>query len=251
MMNTRFVFLLWCSLVLAPGILSAQKTVTEDEQSWFAVLNQTRLSERWGIWFDAHLRFREDFAKEPSVFIGRIGPTFYLTNDVRFTAAYAFVNFFPDNTHPDVSRPEHRPWQQVQWFTNIQKSRLMQWVRLEQRFRRKLDRNGSLAEGYDFNWRVRLNGVLSVPLTKRGLGPGGLQWILNDELMVNFGDQIRYNYFDQNRFFTGLAWQTAKNSQLQVGYLNVFLQSAAGDRFSNAHAVRVFYFHNLDWRNGG
>ncbi len=242
--------MLWTAGLLlgASGAASAQKLIIEDEQAWVAVLNQTRLSNRWGLWFDAHLRYRDGFVQKPSVCIARLGPTWYLNNDVRFTAAYAFVNFFPDGAHPTVSRPEHRPWQQVQWFTPIEKARLMQWVRLEERFRRKLNQDGKLAEGYDFNWRIRLNALLAVPLTKKGLGPGGLQGVLNNELFVNFGKEIRTNYFDQNRFFVGLAWQTSKMSQVQLGYLNVFLQSPTTNRFTRVDAVRLFYFHNFDLR---
>jgi hypothetical protein len=226
----------------------AQKTINEDEQSWFAIINTTRLSNRWGIWFDAHMRLKDDFVQKPSLAIVRGGPTYFVNNDLRLTAAYAFINVFPESAHPEISRPEHRLWQQVQWLSHIQKARWMQWVRLEQRFRRNLSDQGLLDEGYQFNWRMRFNGLLTVPLGKDAFRPGGLQAIVNNELMVNFGKNIRFNYFDQNRFFVGLGLQTAPASQLQLGYLNVFVQSPAGDRFTNIHALRMFYTHNFDFR---
>lgn len=234
--------------LLSPGLVKAQKTISEDEQAWFAVVNTTRLSNRWGVWFDAHMRLKNDFVQKPSLFILRGGPTYFINNDLRLTAAYAFINVFPETAHPEVSRPEHRLWQQVQWFSHIQKARWMQWIRLEQRYRRNLSDNGLLADGYQFNWRMRFNGLLTIPLGKDAFKPGGLQGVVNNELMVNFGKHIRYNYFDQNRFFVGLGLQTAPSSQLQLGYLNVFVQSPAGDRFSNIHAVRMFYTHNFDFR---
>jgi len=236
--------LLWSTI----GALQAQKTITDDEQLWFAGFNQTRLSTRWGIWFDTHLRWRDNFISQPSLYIVRGGPTYYLSDDVRLTAAYGLIGFFPTEAHPEITRYEHRPWQQIQWFSRLGKTRLVQSVRLEERFRRKLAASGTLAEGYDFNWRTRINAALFMPLGKKGLGPGSVQGVVNNELMVNFGQQVRYNYFDQNRLFVGLAFQFTALSQLQLGYMHVFVQQAAGDRFNSIHTLRAFYVHNLDFR---
>ncbi|MCA0237008.1 MAG: DUF2490 domain-containing protein [Bacteroidetes bacterium] len=226
----------------------AQKTITTDEQTWFGVLSQIRFSQRWGLWADAHLRLRENYLGELAQSIVRVGPTFYITDDVRLTAAYAYVNHFPGEGHENISQPEHRPWQQVQWFTRWPKVRLMQAIRLEERFRRKILDDNTLAEGYLYNPRVRYNFALFFPLTKKGLNPGGLQFLLNDEIMVNFGKNIVYNYFDQNRFFAGLAYQINPHAQLQGGYMNLFQQQASGNRYRNQHTIRIFYFHNFDLR---
>lgn len=236
------------SFTLAATVLSAQKTVTDDEQTWFAVFNQTRLTNKWGIWADAHLRLKDDFVGDLSQGIVRAGPMYYLSDDVRLTAAYAYVHFFPAPGHANIGLPEHRPWQQVQWFMRGSKARLMQWVRLEERFRRKTLNDNELGDGYNFNWRIRYNFALFIPITKKRFEPGGLQFLVNDELMVNFGKNIVYNHFDQNRFFAGLVYQVNKHAQLHAGYMNLYQQLAAGNQFRNQHTVRVFYFHNFDLR---
>lgn len=227
---------------------NAQKTITTDEQTWFAVFNQTRLSNKWGIWADAHLRLKDDFVGDLSQGIVRVGPMYYLSEDVRLTAAYAYVHNFPAPGHANIGLPEHRPWQQVQWFLRGSKARLMQWVRLEERFRRKTLNDNALGDGYNFNWRIRYNFALFIPITKKRFEPGGLQLLVNDELMVNFGKKIVYNHFDQNRFFAGLVYQINKHAQLHAGYMNLYQQLAAGNQFRNQHTVRVFYFHNFDLR---
>jgi len=234
-------------LTVLCGASAAQKTIFQEDQTWLAIFNQTRFSKRWGFWTDVHFRLKNDFIKDPSQFLIRLGPTYYITDDVRFTVAYNFVNHFPDKNHPDVSQPEHRPFQQLQWYTRFPKSRLMQWIRLDERFRRKLNAE-KLAEGYDFNWRIRYNYVLFVALGKKGFSPGSIQLVLNDEIMFNFGQKIVYNYFDQNRLFAGLAYQFTKESHVQLGYMNVFQQQAAGNKYRSLHCIRLFYFHNLDWR---
>jgi hypothetical protein len=180
--------------------------------------------------------------------IVRAGPTYYVNDDIRLTAAYAYVHSFPAPGHANIGLPEHRPWQQVQWFMRGKKARLMQWVRLEERFRRKTFNDDVLGEGYNFNWRIRYNFALFLPITKKRFEPGGLQFLVNDELMVNFGKKIIFNYFDQNRFFAGLVYQVNKHEQLHIGYMNLFQQLAAGNAYRNQHTVRMFYFHNIDLR---
>ncbi len=45
-----------------------------------------------------------------------------------------------------------------------------------------------------------------------------MQFLINDEVMLNFGKNITYNVFDQNRFFAGLVFQVNKHDQLHAGY---------------------------------
>lgn len=237
-------------IIVSITSLAAQKTVTTEEQAWLGFFNQTRFSNRWGSWMDLHLRLKDDFVGDLSQLIVRPGLTYYVTDDVRLTAGYAYVHHFPAAGHADIAQPEHRPWQQVQWFMRWPKVRLMQWVRLEERFRRKIRSDSELAEGYNFNYRIRYNFALFLPLTKKGLAPGGLQFLLNDELHVNFGKKIVYNVFDQNRLFAGLVYQLNPHAQLHAGYMNLYQQLPAGNKFRNQHTIRLFYFHNLDWRKG-
>ena len=242
-------FSILLSVLLVPATaLQAQKNVVTEEQTWFGFFNQTRFSNRWGVWLDAHLRLKDDFVGELSQFIIRPGLTYYATDDVRLTAAYAYVHHFPAEGHEDVAQPEHRPWQQVQWFMRWPKVRLMQWIRLEERFRRKILNDSELADGYNFNGRIRYNFALFIPLTQKRFDPGGLHFLLNDELMVNFDKKIVYNHFDQNRFFAGLVYQVNPHAQLHGGYMNLYQQQPAGNTFRNQHTIRLFYFHNLDLR---
>ncbi len=218
------------------------------EQTWFGYFNQTRITDKWGIWADIHLRTKEDFVSGFSQFIGRVGLTYYLNNDAKLTGGYAFVNHFPSDNHKNISQPEHRPWQQIQWHSRFPKLRLMQWFRLEERFRRKILNDDELADGYNFHFRVRYNFFALFPLSRKSFKPGTLSFVVNDEAHINFGKQIVYNYFDQNRFFLGLAWHVNNHDNLQVGYMNVFQQQAAGNKYRSSHVARVFYFHNLDVR---
>jgi len=218
------------------------------EQMWFAYFNQTRISNKWGFWFDGHLRTKDNFFDSLSSIIIRPGITYYLNDKVKFTLGYAFINFYPGDNHPEVSQPEHRIWQQVQWHTNYTKIRMMQWIRLEERWRRKIKDADELADGYNFNFRLRYNFFFQVPVTKKAYEKGSLTFVLNDELMINFGDQIVYNYFDQNRFFAGFNYFVSKNNNFQFGYLNVFQQLSSGNKYKIINGARLSFFQNLDLR---
>nr|MBA4167962.1 DUF2490 domain-containing protein [Chitinophagaceae bacterium] len=107
----------WFLLVFelfSPGTF-AQKQTEHVQQVWVAYSNQTRFSEHWGLWADFHLRTKEDFLTDLSQAIARSGLTYYINDKVKLTVGYAYVNIFPGVGHTNVSRPEYRPWQQVQW----------------------------------------------------------------------------------------------------------------------------------------
>ncbi|GAB3828334.1 DUF2490 domain-containing protein [Hymenobacter jeollabukensis] len=233
-------------LLLAALAVRAQKQYVREQQTWLGVFNQTRFSQHWGTWTDLHLRLHDHFVQAKFQTVTRLGLTYYLTDDVRLTGGYAYVHHFPDGART-IGQAEHRPWQQVQWFSRFPQARLMQWVRLEERFRRHIVGNERTAE-FDFNWRTRYNLALFLPLTRRRFEPGSWQVLLNNELMVNFGKEVRYNYFDQNRAFAGVVFQVSRQAQLQAGYMHLFQQLPAGSTYRNQHTIRVFYFHNLNFR---
>lgn len=238
------------ALAFFAGSLHAQTTKTTEniEQFWLGYMNQTRFSNKWGMWTDLHLRTKENLFDNYSQAIIRLGLTYYAGNTTKITAGYARVFIFPGDNHKGVTRPEHRPWQQVQWHTNFTKTRMMQWIRLEERFRRKILNSTTLADGYNFNWRIRYNIWYEVPLVKNGLAPKSFSFIANDELHINLGKEIVNNYFDQNRFFLGFKYQVSKSTNIQAGYMNLFQQLPAGNSYKNISAARLFFFQNFDLR---
>jgi hypothetical protein len=230
-------------------VVAAQTTSTEHvNRIWLGYFNQTRFSNKWGMWTDIHVRTKENFTDNLSQAFIRLGLTYYVTDAVKLTLGYAYVNDFPSDNHKNISAPEHRPWQQIQWHTKYGKQKMMQWIRLEERYRRKILNDDALADGYNFNFRLRYNLWYEVPFYKSGSDPKSWSFIANDELHINLGKQIVNNYFDQNRFFLGLKYQTGLYSNLQFGYMNLFQQLSAGNRYRNINALRVFYFQNLDLR---
>ncbi len=236
-------------LLLLPVMGFSQEKNTEyTEQTWFGYFNQTRLTNRSGIWLDLNLRLNDNFIKEPAVSIFRGAYIFYLTDQTRLAAGYAYVTQYAHLAGaPDM--PEHRLWQQVQWFEKKNWLTLMQWVRLEERFRRKVVAGELSSSDYNFNYRVRYTMAFTIPLKGKTVEPKTPFIFINNELMVNFGSEIINNYFDQNRFFVGVGYQFTTHLNAQIGYLNVFQQLPAPNSFRHIDAIRLFVFHTLDFRH--
>lgn len=240
----------FCSLFIFLCITVAGQTKQTEsvQQVWLGYFNQIRFSNKWGLWADLHLRSKEDFITGVSQSVIRLGITHYLEDDVKLTAGYAWFNHFPAEGHKNISQPEHRPWQQIQWHRRYPKLQLTHRFRLEERWKRKILNDNVLAGGYGFNFRARYNFLSQFPLNKKRFQPRTFSLVVNDEVFINFGKQIDDNYFDQNRFYVGLAYHVNKHDNFQFGYMNIFQQLATGNRYRSNHVARLFYFHNLDLR---
>jgi hypothetical protein len=221
------------------------KEFDTEEQTWLGYFNQTRFTDKSGMWVDLHLRFTGNFVDDPALSIARAGYTYYLSDHVKLTAAYAYATRYSTTGGPDV--PEHRPWQQIQWTEKKAWFSMMQWVRLEERFRRKVSA-GELTDDYSFNYRIRYNMAFTIPLKGKQVVAKTPFLFANNEVMINFGKEIVYNYFDQNRVFAGFGYQFTSHLNAQLGYMYVFQQLGDGDKYLNINAIRFFVFHNLDLR---
>lgn len=218
----------------------AQKQTTDRSQIWVGYFNQTRLTNKFGFWLDAH--YRQINLDEPNLIFIRPGITYYLNDNFRVTAGYAFVDFFAPKGK-QTSWLEHRPWQQIWWRTKYNGFQTIQWIRNEQRFVEKVV-GDKLTNEYNFNHRLRYNIYLQVPLIGKELKAKTPFFALQDEVFINYGKEIVYNYFDQNRFFIGGGYYFTNDLQIQIGYMNVFQQKAIGNEYFNNHCLRIFLFHS-------
>ncbi len=227
--------------------IAQTKTILHDNQVWLGYYNQTRLTDKWAIGVDLHLRSKEKFFTGLSQSIARVGIIYYLTETTRITAGYAYSTMYPSDSINTIALPEHRVWQQLQWQSKYKHGSITQRLRVEQRFRTKTGKANTNELDYTFNWRLRYNFITEFPLGKK-IQPNLFSLILSNEININVGKQILYNYFDQNRFFAGLKYTISPQNNIQFGYLNVFQQQAAGNKFRNINVARIFYYQNFDLR---
>lgn len=246
--TTRFLIIL--TVLMANLSLLAQspeKNIHSREQLWFAYFNQTRFSNKWGMWLDVHYRMTDSFADRPFQFLFRPAVTYFVKDNLRVNVGYTLVEHFPAEGM-NTTRTEHRAWQQIWWNQKYNGLTTLQWLRLEQRFNEKVVADEKL-DGYNYTFRVRYNFSFFIPLKGKEITPKTPFAAITNELFLNFGDKVVYNTFDQNRFFAGFGYQFTTHLNAQLGYMNVYQQEGSGNNYYSTHAIRLYFFHTLDLRN--
>ncbi len=225
--------------------VAAQKASTTVQQIWFSYHNQIRLSNKLGVWNDGQLRTRNNFTRDFSIYILRTGLMYYVNEDLRITAGYSYAHSFAATTK-ELPQLERRPWQQVLWQNRHPQLRVIQSVRLEERFRRKMISSTQRGEGYDFNYRLRYNVGLNFTFSKKPFEANTFSYTTSNDVHVNFG-KAAVSGFDQNRIFLAAQYHTDNQDFLQLGYLYIYQQTGAS-KYRYTHALRLTYMHILDLR---
>lgn len=248
-MNLRFFFLLLIVLGMAsPAVGQSKKIYQHYEQLWFQYFNQTRISDKWGLWFDAGYRTKDDLVKGTSTLLARVGAIYFVNSNTRLMGGYAFFNAYPLEANIDIPQPEHRLWQQVQFQTNYPKLTMTNSIRFEQRWRQKIIPPDRYDDAFNFNYRLRFGINLQYPLRHKKNEAGDLSLVLGDEVMFNFGKQVVYNYLDQNRLFGGFRYYFNPQNSITMLYMNSFSQINLPGLYRVFNVVRISYFHNIDIR---
>ncbi|MEJ8800418.1 DUF2490 domain-containing protein [Pontibacter sp. H249] len=236
-----FILLLW---LFYPWHFThaQQKEVTNEFAVWKGFFLNTRIAARNSIFTDLH-HISGSFA------VARAGLTQHLPHGVDVTAGYARLWLtVPGSGSDALDRNEHRPWMQVAVLGKIGSNiNLGTRIRYDLRFRQRVEA-AELLPKYDLTHRVRLQETLRLNF------PGfKTEWmlpylVLSNEILLNFGENVSYNTFDQNRLSLMLGLEH-NFLRLQTGYMHRFVQSASvPNRYTNNHNLTVWLFYTLDIR---
>ncbi|HEX2629147.1 MAG TPA: DUF2490 domain-containing protein [Chitinophagaceae bacterium] len=232
-------------ILLVLFIVSLQHTVFSQSQfsGWLASFNTFKTGKKTSIHFDAQLRSSDEF-KQVQTLLLRPGINFHVRKNITLTAGYAFIaNRYRLGGITDMAI-EHRIWEQVLINQKIKKITLAHRFRMEQRFLPKLTiENGDLAaDGHNVmlgRLRYFARGIL--PLTKtEGSFARGPFVALQNEVFVNIfnKDKVNGKFFDQNRAYLAMGYRLNPKADLEIGYLNQYV-NGAGNAFTNNHVVQV------------
>ncbi|MEO7766050.1 MAG: DUF2490 domain-containing protein, partial [Ferruginibacter sp.] len=139
---------------------------------------------------------------------------------------------------------EHRVYQQLQMSSKIGKISLFNRIRNEQRWQEKIV-NDKFTHNYKFTDRIRYLLSITIPVFKIPHYPS---LVFADELLIQFGKEIVYNTFDQNRYFIGIKQPVCKSLSFDAGYMMVFQQKASGYQYDKNHTFRLFFYYTPDFR---
>jgi hypothetical protein len=235
------VYVLTISFCIVSFISKAQnpiKTHNHDNLIWLGYFFRVDLSDKWSVVGDYQFR-RKDWFAEWSQKVFRQGVSYSLNQNVELTAGFVYLQHHKNG----FIQNEFRPYQQVIVFNNFGRVKLDHRYRFEQRFIQRIV-NNTLTNDFFFNNRVRYKVAVGIPIYYR---QEKTRWMfyMDNELMVNFGEMIVVNVFDQNRFSLGIYYNATDNLRLQLGYMNIYAQKARFGHFDDADMVRFNIYHRI------
>lgn len=222
------------------------KEVAHQTLYWTRYYNQFTIHKQW-VWHNEidNRRFLSNSQQHHLIMHTHLHYRLHPNADIALGLTYSRQSpQFPDATLTLVV-PEIRPFQEFNFIQPINKRLIVSHrFRVDNRFFRK--NNGKyLLEGHDFNFRFRYRFQATYLLSKlENKYPATLK--IADELMVNAGQNIVMNHFDQNRIYVGLEQALSKHFAVELGYMHWFQQRNTGYQFFNRNILRFTVFHRIN-----
>jgi len=239
--------LVFCLINLLPFLINAQqlppKEVKHLTQLWASINTTARISEKWYILADFHIR-RNNFLKDPGFYLLRGALNYKLRPNIAVAAGYAHL--WQASTYKDNGfyLDENRIYEQAILTHPAGKIKFTHRLRNEQRWIEYTVKD-SASGNFRFTNRIRYLLGTRIPLSKNPKFP---QIILADEIMVHFGKSVRYSNFDQNRVFAGIYQPISKNVSFDLGYMYTYQLRTSGYQYLANHTLRLFFYYTPDWR---
>jgi hypothetical protein len=236
------------SLILVLSSLAStaqtQKIVRHQDQLWVSLNSTIKLAPKWGVIADLHMR-RNNFAADPSFYFVRTGIDYFFTK--QFSAVAGYGHMWVANAYKDsfIYTNEDRIYEQLQYSTKLNKTGMLLRLRNEQRWQEKLVSNQKSGD-LRFTNRVRFLTSLNFPIFKN---PNLPRLLLADELCIQFGKDIIYNTFDQNRLTMGIQQRINKNLSFDLAYMLVYQQRITGNFYDLNNTLRLFFYYTPDFTN--
>ena len=181
---------------------------------------------------------------DPNFYFLRTGVQYWVNEHLMLTAGIGKMWVAPTTPNWEHFAEENRIYQQVLLTNKMGKIGMVQRIRNEQRWIEKIT-NDQFTGDYKFSNRIRYLLAFNIPIFKNPLYPS---LSLSDELMVQFGKEIIYNTFDQNRLFLGIRQPISKTLNFDFGYMLGYQQKATGYQYDRIHTLRCFFYYTPDLR---
>lgn len=233
------------SLILICFAAKAQTEKNIDHQSllWTRYYNILTLNNKWSL----HSEFDNRIFINPveqNLFLLRMHSRYQISNELDIgtgVAYFAVATQVPEQTfHFDI--PEYRIQQDICWKQNLGKINLSNRFQIEERFFQNSN-SQKVLPGTTFFWRFRYR--LQGDYDFWDKGHRYLKAIVYDELMINGGENVVKNTFDQNRIYGAIQYGITKNIALELGYLKSFQQRASGVDYFDRDIIRFTFFHKI------
>ena len=223
-------------LAALPSLPALADSTVSQQTGWAAWFNNAAFNDKFGLVSDIQLRSNDEWAGARTLLI-RPGLSWYRAPGQTLSAGYALIETFNRDA---ADATEHRIWQQWVSSYRIERLAVSQRFRLEQRF---IGRPGAPDVYSDrFRWFARLQ----LPLADIGEGPfaRGAFLAFQNEAMLNLSgrDALNAELFDQNRAYIACGWRLNRKLDLEIGYLNQWVNGRSRDTVNHVLQVAAYSF---------
>lgn len=222
------------------------RTHAYNTNAWLMYFGNHKVSKHIGLHAEVQWR-RSDVFSENQQLLLRTGLDFYLKPDRRITIGYGFIETYPYGEFAvQHAFPEHRIWQQLLVQQDLGKVKLAHRYRLEQRMIGNAS-TGRFENGRYEN-RMRYMAKATINVTN---GNHPIFAALYDEAFINFGKDVGYNIFDQNRLYGAIGYSVSPTLKMELGYLYQVIQlrnldgTSIKNRIENNHTLQIALFSNV------
>jgi Protein of unknown function (DUF2490). len=215
----------WILYLLATP--SALSETIQQQMGWTGWFNTHRLSEHWGYVSDVQLRSSDDWSEAQNALV-RPGITYFIDKNNSLTFGFAWIATL---NNPGDDLIEHRVWQQYIHTHSWKAAAMTHRVRLEQRF---VEPQGGGNRRYSQRFRYFVRSL--VPISGDGSDfTEGPFVALQNELFFNLqqDENVNGHLFDQNRLLLALGYRLSERYDLELGYLNQFINGRVNDTMNH------------------
>lgn len=227
--------------VLATYSSTAQtsKQIIYGNQVWVGDFTKVKLNDKWAVYLDCGAR-RSNWFNNWSQLLVRPGISYNVNKSVSVAVGAAYFRHFVAG----LVRAEYRPWEQITFTENIGRVTINHRLRAEQRFSQRIVEN-KLQNEFNYNSRFRYQLNAQLAINKQVLENNTLYLTFAEELMINSGKEIKYNYFDQNRLGAGLGYKLNDALNVSIAYMNVFIQKNQALSLEQNNVIVFNLYHTI------
>ena len=206
---------------------------------WYAYNGDHAIGKKFELHTEYHAR-RIDFIKTWQQWMIRAGVNYKITDHVKATIGYAYVETFPYGDYPLAKTgypfPEQRIYEDIKLKHPTGKGDLHNRFRLEQRFVGQLSA-GSGTDVKSWSHRNRFRYQLKYDFALKGSTIDAKEPYLSayDEVFIRFGKNTGKNFFDQNRLFAGVGYKFTKAFKMEAGYIYQLVKHGSKEPLSGLY----------------
>ncbi len=219
--------------------VDAQKMVKHYNILWASYVNNIQLNTKWSVTSDVQVR-TTNWANQWLLYAIRTSMNYSFNTKLTTGAGFAlFKNAVYNKTDLLFFKNEWRPWQELAYVTEFQKSIILsQRIRTEERFQ-QLTVNNKRTLDYQFIFRFRYRFNFLFPVTKT------LGVMTGDEIFVNPGCIGNSSFFDQNRTFAGVSIKIDAGSTFEAQYIKIYQWRNNTSVLEDQNAIRLNYIQKF------